>query len=104
VSIEQPDEQWTPEEREEIREQRARFAEIQRRESVESAVKNVWLTYRLLRHRAEKGTPEYQEFDQRRRYYVQVGKRLGSLTREEQDRILEEYPRLVARLEEEHRL
>jgi hypothetical protein len=45
-----------------------------------------------------------QEFDQRRRYYVQVGKRLGPLTREEQDRILEEYPRLVARLEEEHGL
>jgi hypothetical protein len=104
VSDDQRNEQWTPEEWEEIREQRARFAEIQRRESLESVVKNVWLTYQLLRHRAEKGTPEYQEFDQQRRYYVQVGKRLGSLTREEQDRILEEYPRLVARLEKEHGL
>ncbi|NKY99950.1 hypothetical protein [Nocardiopsis alborubida] len=83
---------------------RSRYAEIKRRERLEGAAKSVWLTYQLLRHRAERGSTEYEEFDQKRRHYVEVEKRVGSLTREEQDRILEEYPQLVARLEEEHGL
>lgn len=104
MNDEQKDERWAPEADEDAKAHRSRYAEIKRRERLDGAVKNVLLTYQLLAHRAGEGTEAQKEFDRKWKEYAQVKKKVASLSRKEQDLILEEYPRLVARLEEEHGL
>ena len=92
------------EEQERDRKQRDYIAKIKRRERLNGCVESVWLKYQLLAHLAEEGSTEQQEFERLRRHYVEVQKRIGSLSQEEQDQILEEYPKLAARLTTEHNL
>ncbi|MEU1898832.1 hypothetical protein ABZ512_10655 [Nocardiopsis dassonvillei] len=102
MNDEQEDERWTPEEWEEIKAHRSRYAEIKRRERLGGAVENVMSVYQYLHHLADEGSDEARKYDRLFNFYMDVEKSLWKMTREEQDEILEEYPRLVAALKEEH--
>ncbi|MET9708637.1 hypothetical protein ACFYOC_19575 [Nocardiopsis alba] len=80
------------------------ISRIDREEELEWCVKNVWLTYQLLAARAEDGSAERREFDRLQDHYMAIERNLMDLSREEEDRILEEYPKLVERLERENGL
>lgn len=80
------------------------IADIKRMEELEDRVKSVWHTYKLLAHLAEDGSPEEEEFERLERYYSDMKRDVFGFDREEQDRILEEYPKLVSRLNQEHDL
>ena len=92
------------EEQERDRKQREHIAKIKRNEALRERVRAVMLVYQALADRSESGSPEAAEFDRQWAKYMKVKKRLGSLTKKEEDEILEEYPRLVARLKDEHGL
>lgn len=104
MNDEQKDERWVPDVGENAKAHRSRYAEVKRREQLRGWVGRVQRLYSRLSQMAEEGSPEQEHFERQWDYYLQVGKSLGSLTREEQDRVLEEYPRLVAQLEAEHGL
>ncbi|GAA1456197.1 hypothetical protein NE857_06760 [Nocardiopsis exhalans] len=94
----------TSAERDRDEKQRAHIASIEKREQLDGCIESVWLKYQLLAHLAKPGSAEQQDFERLRSKYVEVQKRIGSLSPEEQDQILEEYPKLAARLQREYNL
>lgn len=54
--------------------------------------------YQSLRYRAERGSQEWSEFDELWRHHSEVEKTVFLLPVAEQERILEEYPKLAHQL------
>ncbi|WP_041561859.1 hypothetical protein [Nocardiopsis alba] len=92
------------EDEERTRKYRENLARMRREEKLERCARSVWLTYQLLAARAEDGSDERREFDRLQDHYMAIERNLMDLSREEEDRILEEYPKLVERLEREYGL
>ncbi|MEU3016609.1 MULTISPECIES: hypothetical protein [unclassified Nocardiopsis] len=104
MDVEPDNDGRTPRQRDRDRKYREHVARVQRRDRLDSCVTEVRLIYQGLRHRAQRGSLEWGEFDRLWRYHGEVEKTVSRFTAAEQDQILEEYPRLAARLRAEYRL
>ena len=80
----------------------AHVARVQRRDRLDGCVTTMRLIYQSLRHRAERDSEAWIEFDRLWRYHSEVEKTVSQLSPEQQDQILEEYPKLAARIRAEY--
>lgn len=104
MDVEPEDDGRTPRQRDRDRKYWAHVARVQRRERLDGCVTGVRLIYQSLRHRAERGSEQWQEFDRLWRYHSEVEKTVSLLSPAEQDQILEEYPKLAAQIRAEYGL
>ncbi|MEU2943440.1 hypothetical protein [Nocardiopsis alba] len=80
------------------------IARIEREEKLERRIESVWHAYKYLAHVSDRESSEGKEFARLRDYYRDLRWRKYSLSREEEDRLIEECPKIVERLEREHGL
>lgn len=104
MDVEPEDDGRTARQRDRDRKYREHVARVQRRERLDGCVTSVRLIYQSLRHRAERESEEWSEFDRLWRHHSEVEKTVSLLSQAEQDQILEEYPKLAAQLRAEYGL
>ena len=92
----------TARQRDRERKYQEHVARVQRRDRLDGCVADVRRIYQALRHRAERGSAQWQEFDRLWRYHGEVEKTVSQLSTAEQDQILQDYPRLAAQLRAQH--
>lgn len=102
MDVEPEDDGRTARQRDRERKYQAHVARVQRRERLDGCVTSVRLIYQSLRHRAERGSEAWSEFDRLWRHHSEVEKTVSQLSTAEQDQILEEYPKLAARIRAEY--
>ncbi|MET9798114.1 hypothetical protein [Nocardiopsis alba] len=80
------------------------IARIEREEKLDRGIESVWHAYKYLAHVSDRESLEGKEFMRLRDYYRDLRWRKYSLSREEEDRLIEECPKIVERLEREYGL
>jgi hypothetical protein len=102
MDVEPEDDGRTAKQRDRDRKYWAHVARVQRRDRLDGCVTSVRLIYQSLRHRSERGSQAWSEFDRLWRHHSEVEKTVSLMSTAEQDHILEEYPKLAAHLKAEH--